>query len=115
MNITTLRSSTDTLTVQPRCSALVARNAAAFAEGLMPMRRLGLRLEIDLSEVRQLDGAGMGALLTCGHAMQREGCQMVLTQVDAALQAALQACGLDQLIGWSTGTPGITRAATPAN
>ena len=115
MNITTLRTSTGTRTVQPHCSALVARNAADFAECLMSMCCLGQRLEIDLSDVRQMDGAGMGALLTCGHALQREGCQMVLTQVDAQLQVAMQACGLDKLIGWTPDTLGVTGAATQAN
>jgi anti-anti-sigma factor len=101
MHITTLQSRSDVHTVQPHCRALVSRNAAAFAEGLLPMNRQGLRLEIDLSEVRQMDGAGMGALLTCGQAIQREGGQLVLTHVAAPLKAELRACGLDSLLAWS--------------
>lgn len=102
MDITTLQESNDTLTVKPRCSALVARNAADFALSLMSMQRHGLRLEIDLSGVRHVDGAGLGALMTCSHAMQRGGCQMVLTQIEKNVEAELQACGLGMLLGRAT-------------
>jgi anti-anti-sigma factor len=101
MEMTTLQMSDDTHTVQPRCGALVARNAADFAVALMPMRRRGLRLEIDLSLLRHVDSAGVGALLTCSHALQREGCEMVLTRVEPNLQDELQACGLERLLARS--------------
>jgi anti-anti-sigma factor len=102
MDIITLRFSDNNCTVQPLYSALVARNAANFAVSLMRMSRFGLRLEVDLSRLRHMDGAGMGALVTCSHAMQRGGCQMVLTHVAQHLKDELRACGLNKLLGRST-------------
>ena len=78
MDIKTLSFSPDTLTVQPDCGALVARNAATFAVAVLRLLRQGMHLEVDLSSVRHIDGAGVGALLTCRHAMQREGCTLLL-------------------------------------
>ena len=101
MDITTLRFSDNSCTVQPHCGALVARNAADFAVSLMPMRRRGLRLEIDLSLLRHVDSAGIGALLTCSRAFRSEGCEMVLTRVEQHLQDELQACGLERLLARS--------------
>lgn len=98
MDIVTLSFSHDTLTVQPVCRALVARNAASFAGAIVPLLRSGLRLEINLSSVQYLDGAGLGALLSCRHDMQRLGCVLVLTQVQPLLQAELKACGLQSLL-----------------
>jgi anti-anti-sigma factor len=98
MDIKTLSFSNDTLTVQPVCGALVARNAAAFAVAILPLLRSGLRLEINLSSVQYLDGAGLGALLSCRHAMQRLGCALVLTQVRPHVETELQACGLQSLL-----------------
>lgn len=98
MDIKTLSFSHDTLTVQPDCGALVARNAATFAVAMLPLLRAGMRLEINLSSVQHIDGAGLGALLTCQHAMRREGCTLVLTQVRAHVEAELDACGMHSLI-----------------
>lgn len=94
MDITTLQTSHNTRTVLPRCSTLVARNAADFAVSLMSIPCLGLRLEIDLSGVRHVDSAGAGALLTCGQALKRRDCQMVLIGVEGQVKADLNACGL---------------------
>jgi len=98
MNIKTLSFSNDTLTVQPVCGALVARNAATFAMAVLPLFRSGLRLEINLCSVQHMDGAGVGAMLTCRHAMQRLGCTLVLTQVQEHLKQELAACGLQALL-----------------
>jgi anti-anti-sigma factor len=98
MEIKTLSIRNDTLTVQPVCGALVARNAARFAGALQPLLRYGLRLELNLSNVDRLDGAGLGALLSCGHAMRRLGCTLVLTQVQPHVERELQACGLQALL-----------------
>lgn len=98
MDIKTLSFSTDTLTVQPVCSALVARNAATFAVAILPLLRSGLRLEINLSSVDHVDGAGLGALLSCRHAMQRLNCALVLTRVQPHLEMELEACGLQALL-----------------
>ena len=98
MDIKTLSFSHDTLTVQPDCGALVARNATTFAVAMLPLLRAGMRLEINLSAVQHIDGAGLGALLTCRHAMQREGCTLVLTQVQPGIEEALVSCGLQALI-----------------
>lgn len=98
MDIKTLSFSNDTLTVQPVVAALVARNAASFAGALEPLLRAGLRLEINLSSVGWIDGAGVGALLSCRHAMQRLGCTLVLTQVQPHLERELKACGLQALL-----------------
>lgn len=98
MDIKTLSFSHDSLTVQPDCGALVARNAATFAVAMLPLLRAGMRLEINLSSVQHIDGAGLGALLTCRHAMQREGCTLVLTQLQPGIEEALVACGLQALI-----------------
>lgn len=101
MEMTTLQMSDGTRTVQPHCGALGVRNAAEFAVALMHMRRRGLRLEIDLSLLSHVDSAGVGALLTCSHALEREGCEMVLTQVNQHLKDELQACGLEWLLARS--------------
>lgn len=101
MDIKTLSFSPDTLTVQPDCGALVARNAATFAVAVLPLLRQGMHLEVDLSSVRHIDGAGVGALLTCRHAMQREGCTLLLTQVRAHIRQELEACGLKGLLARS--------------
>lgn len=98
MDIKTLSFSNDTLTVQPLVAALVARNAADFAGSLQPLQRSGLRLQINFSSVDRVDGAGVGALLSCRHAMQRQGCTLVLTQVQPHLELELQACGLQALL-----------------
>lgn len=98
MNIKTLSFSNETLTVQPVCGALVARNAATFAVAMLQLLRPGLRLEINLSSVRHIDGAGVGAMLTCRHAMRRLGCALVLTQVPVPLEQELTACGLQALM-----------------
>ena len=98
MDIKTLSFSSDTLTVQPDCGALVARNAATFAVAVLPLLRRGMCLEVDLSSVRHIDGAGVGALVTCQYAMQREGCTLVLIQVQAHIRQELQACGLQALL-----------------
>jgi anti-anti-sigma factor len=98
MDIKTLSFSSDTLTVQPDCGALVARNAATFAVAVLPLLRRGMCLEVDLSSVNYIDGAGVGALVTCRHAMQREGCTLVLTQVQTHIRQELEACGLQALL-----------------
>lgn len=98
MDTTTTRFNDGTYTVQPHGNALLARHAAAFVNGLIPLARTGLRLEIDLSRVTQMDSAGVGALVTCRHALQREGCEMVLTQVERRLSDELRSCGLQQLL-----------------
>ena len=98
MDIKTLSFSDQALTVQPLCGALVARNAAAFASTMLPLMRPGMQLEINLSSVRHMDGAGLGAVLTCRHAMRRLGCSVVLTQVQAHLVQELNACGLQSLL-----------------
>jgi len=101
MDIKTLSFSNDTLTVQPLCSELVVRNAATFAVAIQPLLRSGLRLEINLSSVQYVDGAGLGALLSCRHAVQRLGCALVLTQVQPHLETELKACGLQSLLATS--------------
>ena len=98
MDIKTLSFSPDTLTVQPDCGALVARNAATFAVAVLPLLRRDMCLEVDLSSVNYIDGAAVGALVTCRHAMQREGCTLVLTQVQAHIREELEACGLQALL-----------------
>jgi anti-anti-sigma factor len=104
MDITTLQFRDATCTVQPSCSGLVAGNAADFTDSLMPLSRQGMRLEVDLSGVRRVDSAGMGALLTCGQTLKRQGCQMVLTRVEDPVKAELHACGLDGFLA-SAPTP----------
>jgi anti-anti-sigma factor len=105
MDIKTLSFSHDTLTVQPMCGALVARNAATFAVSMLPLLRPGLCLEIDLSSVGHIDGAGVGALVTCQHALQRQGCTLLLTQVKAHIKEELTACGLQALIAVPASIP----------
>jgi anti-anti-sigma factor len=105
MDIKTLSFSNDTLTVQPLVAALVARNAAHFAGALQPLLRSGLRLEVNLSRVDRFDGAGVGALLSCQRAMQRQGCTLVLTQVQPHLERELQACGLQALLATPSDSP----------
>ena len=98
MDIKTLSFSSDSLTVQPDCGALVARNAATFAVAVLPLLRRGMCLEVDLSTVNYIDGAGVGALITCQYAMRREGCTLVITQVQAHIREELEACGLQTLL-----------------
>lgn len=98
MVIKTLGFSSHTLTLQPVCTALVSSNAAALAQGLLPMQRTGLRVEINLSSVGDLDGAGLGALLSCRHAMQRVGCEMLVTHVQPHIAQDLKTCGLEVLM-----------------
>ena len=98
MDIKTLSFSNEALTVQPLCGALVARNAATFALAILRLLRPGQRLEINLSSVVHMDGAGLGAMLTCRHAMQRLGCSVVLIEVQEHLKQELQACGLQALL-----------------
>lgn len=108
MDIKTLSFSSDTLVVKPLCTALVARNAADFAVSVLPLFQAGRRLEIDLSSVSHMDGSGVGALISCRHAMQRLGCALTLTQVQMHLAEDLEACGLQALLAPPAGLPAST-------
>ena len=98
MDIKTLSFSNDTLVVKPLCTALVARNAADFADSVLPLLQEGRRLELDLSSVGHMDGSGVGALISCRHAMRRLGCMFMLTHVQMHLAEDLEACGLQALL-----------------
>lgn len=107
MDIKTLSFSNDTLVVKPLCTALVARNAADFVDSMLPLYQAGRRLEIDLSSVSHMDGSGVGALISCRHAMLRMGCTLMLTHVQMHLAEDLEACGLQALL-----TPPVDLTAT---
>ncbi len=109
MDIKTLSFSPDTLTVQPDCGALLARNAATFVVSVLPLLRPGLNLEINLSSLAHIDGAGVGALLTCRHAMQRQGCTLWLTHVAPHMAEELAACGLQDLLATPAGIAAPSR------
>ena len=108
MDIKTLSISNDTLVVKPLCTTLVARNAADFAVSVLPLFQAGRRLEIDLSSVSHMDGSGVGALISCRHAMQRMGCTLMLTHVQIHLAEDLAACGLWTLLTPPTELPATT-------
>lgn len=108
MDIKTLSFSNDSLVVKPLCTALVARNAADFAVSVLPLFQAGRRLEIDLSSVNHMDGSGVGALISCRHAMQRMGCTLMLTHVQMHLAEDLEACGLRALLTPPTELPATT-------
>ena len=109
MELKTVSFGSDTLAVKPLCSALVARNAASFAVSVIPLLRPGLQLEIDFSDLVHIDGAGLGALISCRHATKRMGCDVVLTQVPMHLAEELEACGLRALLAPLTDDSAPTR------